>query len=65
MTASNALRNDDLDSSDVLTRVPPTLGKHLRMKGGKLQRVTVSSFVQICIMSQYNVSVYCPSDTVS
>ena len=54
MIASNALGNDDFDSSNVLTSVPPTLGKHLLMKEGKLQRVTVPSFVQICTTSQYN-----------
>ena len=55
MTVSNAFGNDDFDPSNVLTSVPPALSKHLLVEGGELQTVAVSSFVQICLTSQYKV----------
>lgn len=54
MTASNTLGNDDFDPSNVLTSVPPALSKHFLVEEGEFQRVTVPSFVQICITSQCN-----------
>lgn len=40
--------NKDFDSSEIVTSVPVTLRKHLRMKRGKSERYGYAIFVWIC-----------------